>query len=459
MSFRTDPESIERQMADLGTAHSGLLGELLERTRGAIPEGYHNTLRDFVDIVVSAAAMMNQHVDRFFSTLRRFLEDHVRIPRNEYTQQVRILSPLRRQPAWSEVEVTWDNLSQFTGAIADAMTRLAQGLSELAEFDIEEYDDLLAGVNSMARQLTALHTKLSELVLEPDTNAIYWTEFQPDGSRISIHAAPLDVGPLIQEHLWNTKDAVILTSATLRTDETFDYIRERLDAEDADQIVIDSPFDYKSSTLLYLVDDIPEPGEFDAYQREVERGLLNLIRATDGRVMVLFTSYAQLRRTVNSIGDALERDNITIYDQSGGSSRSQLLEGFVESRRAVLMGTRSFWEGVDVPGEDLSVLVIVRLPFSVPSDPLYAARSEMFDDPFQQYAIPETILRFRQGFGRLIRRKSDFGVVAIFDRRILSKNYGRIFLNSLPECTVRQGPMKDLPEATVEWLAKFQNED
>jgi DNA polymerase-3 subunit epsilon/ATP-dependent DNA helicase DinG len=120
------------------------------------------------------------------------------------------------------------------------------------------------------------------------------------------------------------------------------------------------------------------------------------------------------------------------------------------------MGTRSFWEGVDVPGEDLSVLVIVRLPFSVPSDPLYAARSELFDNPFQQYAIPETILRFRQGFGRLIRRKSDYGVVAIFDRRVLSKSYGPLFLHALPECTVQNGSMKDLPEATIGWLAKFK---
>jgi DNA polymerase-3 subunit epsilon/ATP-dependent DNA helicase DinG len=247
-----------------------------------------------------------------------------------------------------------------------------------------------------------------------------------------------------------------MTSATLRTDESFDYIQGRLDAEDVQPIAIDTPFDYKRNTLLYLVDDIPEPSDFEAYQREVERGLLSLIRASDGRVMVLFTSYAQLRRTVNAIGDALERDNITIYDQSGGSSRSQLLEGFVESQRAVLMGTRSFWEGVDVPGEDLSVLVIVRLPFSVPSDPLYAARSELFDNPFQQYAIPETILRFRQGFGRLIRRKSDYGVVAIFDRRVLSKSYGPLFLHALPECTVQNGSMKDLPEATIGWLAKFK---
>jgi DNA polymerase-3 subunit epsilon/ATP-dependent DNA helicase DinG len=117
------------------------------------------------------------------------------------------------------------------------------------------------------------------------------------------------------------------------------------------------------------------------------------------------------------------------------------------------MGTRSFWEGVDVPGADLSIVVIVRLPFSVPSDPLFAARSETFDNPFAQYAIPETILRFRQGFGRLIRRKDDRGVVAIFDRRVLTKQYGRLFLDALPPCTVQQGRMEDLPKAATEWLS------
>jgi DNA polymerase-3 subunit epsilon/ATP-dependent DNA helicase DinG len=129
-----------------------------------------------------------------------------------------------------------------------------------------------------------------------------------------------------------------------------------------------------------------------------------------------------------------------------------LLEGFVHSEKAVLMGTRSFWEGVDVPGTDLSILVIVRLPFNVPSEPIFAARSEMFDDAFHQYALPETILRFRQGFGRLIRRKDDRGVVAIFDRRIISKRYGAMILDSLPRCTVMRKSMDSLPSSAVDWL-------
>lgn len=454
MTFRIEPDAIRRQLADLGTAKTGLLGDLLRQTQGVIPDGYHATLRDYADTVAGAGSAMGQHADWFFEKLRGFLEDHVRVPRNEYTQQIRILDVHRRQPGWSEVEVRWDNLSQFTGGIAEAMVKLAQGLSELADYDIEDFDDLLAAISSAARHLTALHERLAEIVSAPDANTIYWVELQPDGGRISIHTAPLDVGPLVQRHLWYQKDTIVMTSATLRTDGTFDFLREQLDAEDVDEVVVDTPFDYEASTLLYVVNDIAEPSDYQAFQRDVQQGVLDLARATGGRMMVLFTSYAQLRETASAISDELALAGITVYDQSDGSSRTQLLDGFVQSERAVLMGTRSFWEGVDVPGADLSVLVIVRLPFSVPSDPLFAARSEQFENPFQQYALPETILRFRQGFGRLIRRKTDRGVVAIFDRRVISKQYGRMFLNALPPCTVRHGRLGDLPAATLTWLGE-----
>jgi DNA polymerase-3 subunit epsilon/ATP-dependent DNA helicase DinG len=333
------------------------------------------------------------------------------------------------------------------------MTKLSSALNELRDYDIEEFEDLAAGISAAARHLVDLHRRLNELVTSPDGNTVYWVEFQPDGARMSIHAAPLDVGPLVQEHLWHAKSMVLLTSATLRADQSFSYLRERLDAEDVDEVVVESPFDYESSTLLYLVSDIAEPTEQPAYQKAVEQGILNLCRATGGRALILFTSYSQLRATSNAISDSLARDGIVVYDQSDGSSRSQLLEGFVGSEKAVLMGTRSFWEGVDVPGADLSAVVITKLPFSVPSDPLFAARSESFDHPFAQYAIPETILKFRQGFGRLIRRKDDRGVVAIFDRRVLSKQYGRLFIEALPACTTRQGRMVDLPKAAADWLA------
>nr|MBN1229886.1 DEAD/DEAH box helicase family protein [Anaerolineae bacterium] len=452
LSFRAEAGIIQRQIADLGSQNSGLFGELLRQCQAGLPEAYYLTIQEYVELVIGVSSVMKHHVDYFFNLLKEFIEQHTRIPRNEYTHRVRIQSPLRVQPGWADIEISWDNLSKFTGGLAEAMDRLSTGLLELKNYDIDNFDDLVGGVSAAARYFIDLHNRLGELVLEPDANTVYWVEFSANGDRISVHTAPLDIGPMVQKHLWNTKDSVILTSATIRSDDSFAFIVDQLDAEGFDEVVITSPFDYRSNALLYVVNDIPEPTSQQAYQSAVERGILDLCLATEGRAMVLFTSYAQLRATVHTIGSDLEKAGITIYDQTEGVSRSSMLEGFISSEKAVLFGTRSFWEGVDVPGADLSVVVIVRLPFSVPSDPIFAARSELYDDSFNNFALPETILRFRQGFGRLIRRKTDRGIVVIMDRRIISKNYGHRFLQSLPDCKVMCGSLRDLPESAVRWL-------
>jgi DNA polymerase-3 subunit epsilon/ATP-dependent DNA helicase DinG len=257
---------------------------------------------------------------------------------------------------------------------------------------------------------------------------------------------------MMQEHIWMAKEAVVLTSATLRTNGTFEFVRDRLGAEEVTEVVLDTPFDYKSNSLLFVPTDIPEPAEADLYQSAVERALTDLCIASQGRALVLFTSYDQLRRTASAISGPLGQVGITIYDQTDGGSRSQLLEGFVSSEQAVLMGTRSFWEGIDIPGDDLSVVVIVRLPFSVPTDPLFAARSEQYGNPFSEYALPDAILRFRQGFGRLIRRADDRGVVVILDKRVITKSYGPQILNSLPECNFQRGRLSDLGPLVRDWL-------
>ena len=178
-----------------------------------------------------------------------------------------------------------------------------------------------------------------------------------------------------------------------------------------------------------------------------------LFHATKGRALALFTSYSQLRTTLQAIRAPLAQSGITVEAQGEGMSRAQLLENFRTGTQRVLLGTRSFWEGIDVPGDPLSCLAIAKLPFSVPSDPIFAARAETFEQPFLEYAVPETILRFLQGFGRLIRTRADRGIVAIFDKRLLTKSYGSLFLESLPDPTIRQGPTTLLPQTAAEWLA------
>jgi DNA polymerase-3 subunit epsilon/ATP-dependent DNA helicase DinG len=290
------------------------------------------------------------------------------------------------------------------------------------------------------------------MITEPSPSLIYWLESNPSRNHLSLHAAPLHVGPLVEEHLFHKKESVVLTSATLRTGGTFDFLRERLHAWEADELAVDSPFDYESSTLVYLVDDIPQPGQ-TGYQRAVAQGMAALFRATEGRALALFTSYSQLRATLRAVRAPLAQVNITVQAQGEGVSRAQLLQNLRQGERRVLLGTRSFWEGVDVPGEALSCLAIAKLPFSVPSDPIFAARAETFDQPFLEYAVPEAILRFLQGFGRLIRTRTDRGVVAVFDKRLLTKRYGPLFVESLPDPTVRQGSVALLPKVAAEWIS------
>jgi DNA polymerase-3 subunit epsilon/ATP-dependent DNA helicase DinG len=228
-------------------------------------------------------------------------------------------------------------------------------------------------------------------------------------------------------------------------------MRERLGAHDVSEVSLGSPFDYQASTLFYLPTDMPEPNQ-PRYQQMLETSLMELVRATRGRTLVLFTAYSQLRNTANAIRERLGQEEILLLEQGGGGSRAHLLEKFKTTERCVLLGTRSFWEGIDVAGESLSCVVIVKLPFDVPDDPIFSARSETYDDAFNEYSLPNAVLRFRQGFGRLIRTRTDRGVVVCMDRRILSKAYGQEFIRSLPECTSRRGPLAELPVLAARWI-------
>lgn len=454
LSRRLDETALRRQLADLGSSRQGLLSDLLNHTRSVIPQSYHDTLAEYAGHIHDAARAMRHHVGRLFSALYDFLNETTRLGHSDYSVRVRILEDTRSRAGWGRVYEAWQVLSQFSDAIAEALHRLAQGLSDLEDFEIPAYDDLLHSISAAARHFEEVHYMFHAFVEEPVPNTIYWAEVSPGRQRLSIHTAPLDIGPMVDEYLWRNKESVILTSATLQTANSFDFLRVRLAAE-ADyvgELGIGSPFDYENSTMIYLVSDIPEPNRGQPYQEMLEQGLIDLCLATEGRTLALFTSYTQLRKTAQTLTPVLNAHGFTVFDQSEGTSRQHLIEGFRETERAVLLGTRSFWEGVDVPGDALSVLAIARIPFQVPSDPVFAARAETYNNHFGQYALPEAILRFRQGFGRLIRTKSDRGVVVIFDRRLLSKSYGRAFLESLPTCTVYQGHMAQLPEAAREWL-------
>ncbi|MBI3160020.1 MAG: DEAD/DEAH box helicase family protein [Chloroflexi bacterium] len=453
LSFKVNQIDVERTLRELGGPNAGYLGRVLVVAQEVLDPGQLAALNELVQRATDKAFQFQNAVKGFFVALDHFLEEQ-RDGRQlgSYSHQERIVPATRTQPSWLNIETAWDDARNSLSPLLQALEQVNQALSEMAESGIEEIEDLLSNIQNVYRRLAEYDANLNATVFEPSPEAVYWAEVDPQRRLVTLQAAPLHIGSLMEKHLWHEKDSITLTSATLTAGGEFGYIRNRLWAWDAEELSLGSPYDYESSTLLYVPNNIPEPSDRRGHQHAVENGLIQLCAATGGRALVLFTSYAQLQATARAISAPLSDRGILVYEQGQGASASSLLENFRSSEQAVLLGTRAFWEGVDIPGEALSVLAIVKLPFAVPSDPIVAARSESFDEPFYEYSLPEAILTFRQGFGRLIRTQFDRGVVAIFDRRILTKQYGRMFIESLPVCTFRAGRMEDLPRAASEWL-------
>ncbi len=452
LSFRVTQPLITRMLRELGGTSSGILGHLLNLLRGWLPPADFAACDQTVRRITDLSFRLEHDFKEFFSVINQFLAEAREFREiNPYGQQTRITSSVRKLSSWEQVEITWGTAEETMKLLLNLVSQLYHTLGEANRLPEELYDSL-DSLGNQFRRLQENQTQVSSIVYESDQNSIYWVEISPNGNQIALEVAPLHIGGLMEKFLWHEKAAIILTSATLTTNNGFDYIRNRLNADEAEELELGSPFDYESSALLYLVNDIPEPNDRSRYQHAIDQTIMRLAKATGGRMLVLFTSYMQLKQTAQTITPYLEENDIFVYEQGKGASPNVLLENFRAADKAVLLGTRAFWEGVDIPGDALSVLLIVRLPFDVPSDPVVAARSEMFEDPFHEYSLPEAVLRFRQGFGRLIRTQSDRGVVAVLDKRIISKSYGKAFLEALPQCTVKVDSMQNLVRAATGWL-------
>lgn len=371
---------------------------------------------------------------------------------NSYEQRVRLTKQNRALQPWIEIQQAWENVMLPLADAGRGLARLEEFVRTLEHAGLAAYDELLVRLSFLANYAVDTVIGLTKLVYGTDDD-IHWLAYDRAREELRLHAAPLHVGAMLQEGLFGNKETVVLASATLSINGSFDYIKERLGlaAAPIDEVQLDSPFDYQASTLLYLPTDMPEPNE-RAYQAVLEDSLIRLATATGGRMLVLFTSSAALRQTYRALEEPLEDQEIVLLGQGLDGSRRAVLQRFRETPRAVLLGTSSFWEGVDVSGDALSVLVITKLPFAVPNDPVFSARSEQFNDPFAQFAVPQAILKFKQGFGRLIRSKEDRGIVAVLDRRLSTKRYGGLFLGSLPDARIEKGPLKQLPLAAARWL-------
>ncbi len=429
----------------------GLLSELPNYWIGAAAtagdldraEGYAAAIRPLVERVRTACY-------DWWGRLREFVQRTSR--ENGYEQRVRLTAELRGLGAWIEIQQGWENLMLPLADIGRGLLKLEEHIKTLEHAGLAEYDELVVRLSALANFAVDTVISASKLVYG-DEETVQWLAYERARDQLRLHIAPLHVGKVLHDQFFTGKETVVLASATLSIDGSFDYVKERLGLASApvEELQLDSPFDYQTSTLLYLPSDMPEPNE-RTYQRALEETLVQLATATGGRMLALFTSNSALRQTYRALEEPLESEEIVLLGQGLDGSRRSVLQRFRETPRAVLLGTSSFWEGVDVVGGALSVLVITKLPFAVPNDPVFAARSELFGDPFNDFAVPQAILKFKQGFGRLIRSREDRGVVAILDRRLLSKRYGKLFLDSLPNATIQRGPLKALPLAAARWL-------
>jgi ATP-dependent DNA helicase DinG len=339
-------------------------------------------------------------------------------------------------------------------ALAEPLGRLESILKEAKKRAENQGDEAqIREFDGYASRCEDSRENLHELLEQSRPGHVYWAQIQPrpgDGRsnqrvpRIALCAAPIEVADGMQKTLFGAIKPVILTSATLTTGGNFEFLRERLGLvpekceTPVETLTLGSPFNYQDNALLYVARDLPDPSNAALFEKAAVKRAAQVVQATNGRAFVLCTSF----RTVDAAAVALRAElpkKIRVLKQ-GEAPRGKLLDEFRRDVHSVLVGTTSFWQGVDVPGESLSCVVMMKLPFAVPDDPLVQARVENLReqkrDAFNEYQVPQAVMMFRQGFGRLIRTRTDRGIVAVLDPRLVTKQYGQTFLKSLPDCTV-----------------------
>lgn len=465
LSFVVDRSAVDDAVKALARSDGSVQGgavpiaaAVLAQLRDSTAIKHTDKARSMADEAVQSAIQINSLTGELFNRLAQLVGKPRFGGGAGYAPSQRITEQMRDSGEFVHAALIWEELDHLLRKVQEAGGWFLQILDEVSLPDddthplVQQRDEAVVELMTGVEQLSEVMRQLHECLGELDPTKVYWVQRSSQLGLISLNGAPLDVSVLLNQYVYASLRTVVLTSATLTIDGSFSFIAEHLGLKDAVTLDLGSPFDHESSTMVYVPEDMPEP-QHPNYQAVLHEVLGETLIATQGRALVLFTSHRSLRGARNALKEPLEHHNIIVLGQGVDGSSRNLIERLRTEDGTVVFGTSSFWEGVDVVGDALSMVVVTKFPFSVPSDPIFQARSELYDQPFMELSLPLAVLKFKQGFGRLIRSAEDRGVCVILDKRAISKRYGSSFIQSLPPCNVVIGSSYELPDEAARWIA------